>query len=347
MNLPDRTVLGNGAVLVSASLPSNPFVAFRGSIPAGVAAEGESHGLAEFTSRLLLSGTRHRSAAKLADRLEGIGATLEFHNGDEVLSFSSRSTRDTARETVRILVECLSEPTFPERAIERVRGPAAPRRLLRAELGQPPVRPDRVVRPPREELEGRARPRLLRIREPRRQDGGRHVVPRRGREPREPLEGDALDPRGARPPADGPVSFGRGPGREGQPGRVAHCLPRTERGGRVGAPSHGVLWARHGVPRAVSGDRPRAGRGPRARGRDEILHGRGQLDGRRRAGRAGASHPVTPPSAGPNVYIASSRCAAELGERSGEGPSRGSCSTVARQEERSWIRSFDARGPSR
>src|SRR5438034_8212356 len=122
MNLPDRTVLGNGAVLVSASLPSNPFVAFRGSIPAGVAAEGESHGLAEFTSRLLLSGTRHRSAAKLADRLEGIGATLEFHNGDEVLSFSSRSTRDTARETVRILVECLSEPTFPEREIERVLG---------------------------------------------------------------------------------------------------------------------------------------------------------------------------------------------------------------------------------
>jgi len=122
MNLPDRTVLGNGAVLVSASLPSNPFVAFRGSIPAGVAAEGESHGVAEFTSRLLLSGTRHRTAAKLADRLEGIGATLEFHNGDEVLSFSGRSTRDTARETVRILVECLSEPTFPEREIERVRG---------------------------------------------------------------------------------------------------------------------------------------------------------------------------------------------------------------------------------
>src|SRR5881396_449944 len=105
MNLPDRTVLGNGAVLVSASLPSNPFVAFRGSIPAGVAAEGESHGVAEFTSRLLLSGTRHRTAAKLADRLEGIGATLEFHNGDEV----------------RSLVECLSEPTFPEREIERVR----------------------------------------------------------------------------------------------------------------------------------------------------------------------------------------------------------------------------------
>src|SRR5256885_14229032 len=40
VNLPDRTVLGNGAVLVSYALPSNPFIAFRGSVPAGVTAEG-------------------------------------------------------------------------------------------------------------------------------------------------------------------------------------------------------------------------------------------------------------------------------------------------------------------
>ncbi len=121
MNLPDRTVLENGAVLVSHALPSNPFIAFRGSVPAGVAAEGPEHGVAEFTSRLLLSGTRRMSAAKLADRLEGIGATLEFHNGEEVLSFQGRCTRETAAETVRILVECLSRPTFPPKEIERVR----------------------------------------------------------------------------------------------------------------------------------------------------------------------------------------------------------------------------------
>ncbi|TLZ55632.1 MAG: insulinase family protein [Methanobacteriota archaeon] len=122
LNLPDRTALGNGAVLISHALPSNPFVAFRGSIPAGVASEGDAHGVAEFASRLLLSGTRHRGAAKLADRLEGIGATLEFHNGEELLGFNGRCTRDSLRETIRILVECLSEPTFPQREIDRVRG---------------------------------------------------------------------------------------------------------------------------------------------------------------------------------------------------------------------------------
>src|SRR5207245_8829451 len=104
VNRPDRTVLENGAVLLSHALPSNPFIAFRGSVPAGVAAEGSDQGVAEFTSRLLLSGTRTMSAAKLADRLEGIGATLEFHGGEEVLTFKGRCKRETAEGRVRLLV---------------------------------------------------------------------------------------------------------------------------------------------------------------------------------------------------------------------------------------------------
>ncbi len=121
MSLPDRTVLDNGAVLVSQVLPSNPFIAFRGSAFAGTAAEGDALGVAEFTSRLLLGGTRRQSAAKLSDRLEGIGATLEFHSGQELLLFSGRCTRETVGETMRILVECLSMPAFPAREVERVR----------------------------------------------------------------------------------------------------------------------------------------------------------------------------------------------------------------------------------
>ena len=122
MSLPDRSVLDNGAVLVSQVLPSNPFIAFRGSVPAGTAAEGADRGVAEFASRLLLGGTRKTSAAKLSDRLEGIGATLEFHNSQELLVFSGRCTRETVSETIRILVECLCQPAFPAKEVERVRG---------------------------------------------------------------------------------------------------------------------------------------------------------------------------------------------------------------------------------
>ncbi len=121
MTLPDRVVLDNGAVVISQALSSNPFIAFRGSVPAGSASEGDAFGVAEFASRLLLGGTRRMSAAKLADRLEGIGATLDFHNSQELLVFSGRCTRETAPETVRILVECLSQPAFPAKEVERVR----------------------------------------------------------------------------------------------------------------------------------------------------------------------------------------------------------------------------------
>ncbi len=121
MTLPDRAVLDNGAVVVSEPLSSNPFIAFRGSVPAGTSAEGDAFGVAEFSSRLMLGGTRRTSASKLADRLEGIGATLEFHSSQELLVFSGRCTRETVAETVRLLVECLVQPAFPAREVERVR----------------------------------------------------------------------------------------------------------------------------------------------------------------------------------------------------------------------------------
>src|SRR3989449_934195 len=124
VNLQDRTVLGNGAVLVADALPSNPFIAFRGSVPAGVAAEGPDHGVAEFTSQLLLSGTRRMSAAKLADRLEGIGATLEFHGGEGLLSFPGRGTRGAGGGTGRGPGDWPSQPDLPPEEVEG--GPGEP-----------------------------------------------------------------------------------------------------------------------------------------------------------------------------------------------------------------------------
>ena len=122
MTLPDRTVLDNGAILISQALPSNPSIAFRGSLPAGVAQEGKEFGVAEFMSRLLMSGTRRSSASKLADRLESMGAALEFFCTEESLGFSGRCTRATLGEVMRVLVECLAQPSFPAQEVERVRG---------------------------------------------------------------------------------------------------------------------------------------------------------------------------------------------------------------------------------
>ena len=64
MNLrPERVPLEGGGRVLFIPNPASPFVSFHGSLPAGVAAErpGEE-GVAEFLSRLLLSGTETRGA---------------------------------------------------------------------------------------------------------------------------------------------------------------------------------------------------------------------------------------------------------------------------------------------
>src|SRR5436309_1726273 len=169
--------------------------------------------------------------------------------------------------------------------------PPPARGLLCAQPGEPPLRADRVVRPPRAEPAGRARPRLLRVLEPRREDGGRDVVDLGGRESGEPREGDRVDPRRDGPPPDGALHAGRDPGREGQPGQFADRVARAERGGRVRVAPDGILRPRHGLPGALPrrdrGSDGGAGPGRRA----EVLPGVRELDSR---GRTGGPHPAPP-----------------------------------------------------
>src|SRR3989442_11306447 len=77
------------------------------------------------------------------------------------------------------------------------------RGLLRAQPGEPPVRADWVVRPARAEPARRTGPRLLRVLEPRRADGGRDVVDLGGRESGGTPGGGRGGPRREGPPSGG------------------------------------------------------------------------------------------------------------------------------------------------
>src|SRR3989442_1234277 len=180
----------------------------------------------------------------------------------------------------------------PGRSANSRAGCSPPARgLLRAQPGEPPVRADWVVRPARAEPARRAGPRLLRVLEPRRADGGRDVVDLGGRESGEPREGDRVDPRRDGPPSDGALHPGRDPGREGQPSQFADRVARAERGGRLRIAPDGILRPRHGLPGALPrGDRRSdGGAGPGRRA--EVLPALRELDGR---GRAGGPHPAPP-----------------------------------------------------
>ena len=119
---PERVSLGNGVRIVYAASPANPFVAFLGSMAAGVAAEPAGQpGVAELTARSLLGGTAKKSASQLARSIEGLGASLSFDNDAEALLFSGRCTRETAPRVLRVLREVQERPTFPEPEVEKAR----------------------------------------------------------------------------------------------------------------------------------------------------------------------------------------------------------------------------------
>ena len=119
---PERVPLEGGGRVLFLENPASPFVSFQGSLPAGVAAEtpGEE-GVAEFLSRLLLSGTKARTARQISEALEGVGATLEFSTAEDLLVFRGRTTRRTAGKVLGIAAECLTDPVLPAKEVERVR----------------------------------------------------------------------------------------------------------------------------------------------------------------------------------------------------------------------------------
>ena len=120
---PDRMELKGGGRVLWLPNPASPFVSFHGSLSAGVAAEAPGEeGVAEFLSRLLLSGTKHGTARRLSQSLEGRGATLEFHTAEDLLIFRGRTTRAAAGTAFGIAADCLSNPVIPAKEVERVRG---------------------------------------------------------------------------------------------------------------------------------------------------------------------------------------------------------------------------------
>lgn len=121
MRGPVRLELTNGAVLLLREDHSNPSIAFRGSVRAGTAYEG-ARGAAEFAARLLFRGTKRRTAAKIADAVEGLGAALSSSNGEEQVAISGRCARETLKETLRILTASLASPAFPAAELGKVRG---------------------------------------------------------------------------------------------------------------------------------------------------------------------------------------------------------------------------------
>jgi len=155
----ERTILANGAQLVTADLPGRPLVAVRLILEGGASYEpAERGGVSILAAHALTEGTERYTAIELAEAAERLGAELTAEAGWDSFSLALTVPAHRLEPAMALFVEVLSHPTFPAREVERLRDErladlmqarADPRRLAELNFGAAVYPPDSpFARPP-------------------------------------------------------------------------------------------------------------------------------------------------------------------------------------------------------
>lgn len=117
---PQRSVLGNGLVLLTSEQNSLPMVTLSLLIDAGSRLDSKGHGgLGNLTSRLLTYGTRQRTALQISDALDFIGAEFSTSCSEEQVTVNLTVLKKDLETGLSLLGEILTVSTFPPEEIER------------------------------------------------------------------------------------------------------------------------------------------------------------------------------------------------------------------------------------
>lgn len=119
----ERLELDNGLVVMVNQRPDSELIVITGSYLAGAVFDRKARpGLSQFTSGMMMRGTKKRTHMQIVDQTESLGAGIRFHADDDLAWSSSRCTPSSLGKTVELLFDCMMNPTFPEAEIEKVRG---------------------------------------------------------------------------------------------------------------------------------------------------------------------------------------------------------------------------------
>jgi len=99
-----------------------PFVEFRLLLRGGVLAEtAADQGLTQLLVRLLMQGTKSRSAEQVASEIESVGGHLETYGGNNSLGVTAEVMSTDFCTGLTLLADVLLNPAFPAEALERER----------------------------------------------------------------------------------------------------------------------------------------------------------------------------------------------------------------------------------
>ena len=113
-------VLDNGLTVLLREDKSLPIVSLRALFLGGLRAEKEEdNGISNLVSRMLLRGTRQRSAVALAEEIESLGASISAFSGNNSFGFSLDLLSQDFEKGLEILIDIISNSTFPEEELAR------------------------------------------------------------------------------------------------------------------------------------------------------------------------------------------------------------------------------------
>jgi zinc protease len=99
-----------------------PFVNFRAVFRGGVLAETPgNNGATQLISRLLLKGTRTRTAAQIAREIESVGGSLDSFGGNNSFGLSAEVMSGDFEKGLNLVADVLLNSTFPGETVERER----------------------------------------------------------------------------------------------------------------------------------------------------------------------------------------------------------------------------------
>lgn len=114
--------LPNGLRLLVKEDHRLPFVEFRLVALGGVLSEDEgNNGVTHLLARMLLQGTRTRTAEAIANEIESVGGNIETYNGNNSLGVTAEVLSGDFNVGLRLVSEVWQHPIFPADALDRER----------------------------------------------------------------------------------------------------------------------------------------------------------------------------------------------------------------------------------
>lgn len=118
-----RTTLDNGLRLVLSEQPAVPIVAIDCLVDGGARVDPVARpGLAALTGALLEEGTKGRTGQDIAKQIDSLGGSFSSGTASDWVNVGASVLSKDFETGLDLVTRSLREPTFPEEAVERLRG---------------------------------------------------------------------------------------------------------------------------------------------------------------------------------------------------------------------------------